>query len=102
LRVITGRLFAEAVRHAFDKASALELIASIVQPESVIYCGDDASDESAVTWAAARGKAFFVRSGNTTSMVGSHVDSVEALWQLVGSHLQALLRDTDSLDRAAE
>jgi trehalose-6-phosphatase len=93
LRFIDGSRFREVVQHAFDKASALELIATSVLPDVVMYCGDDSSDEPALAWAAARGEAFFVRSSQNAAAAGYAVDSVDALWRVVTSRVRILLPD---------
>lgn len=92
LRLINGRRVVEAVHHGFDKASALELIASTINPELVIYCGDDSSDEEALMWAASRGKAFFVQNSETTARAAcEQVEDIHALWQRLGALMATLL-----------
>jgi trehalose 6-phosphate phosphatase len=92
LRLQSGRCFIEANNHGFDKASALHLIAEITRPRAVIFCGNDDSDARALEWAAARGKAFFVRNNGSAPPTGCvSVESIETLWAHIREAVAELL-----------
>lgn len=62
LELISGRKVAEARMAGGDKKEALERIAAELEPERVVYAGDDLTDFPALEWTAKRGRAIFAAS----------------------------------------
>lgn len=62
LELIRGRRVAEARLGGADKQEALERIAAELDPERIIYAGDDLTDFGALQWVARRGRAIFAAS----------------------------------------
>lgn len=63
LDVIPGRLVVEARLSGGGKRAALRAIAAYVGARRIVYAGDDTTDFDALAFAASRGRAAFVTSG---------------------------------------
>lgn len=90
LDVIEGRRVIEARQPGGGKEVALEFIARILQPERIVYAGDDLTDLAALAYAAERGRAFFIRSDERENAPGA--ESLASRRELL-RELEAELRD---------
>ncbi len=84
LDVIEGRCVVEARRPGGGKEEALRWLARAVGAGRVVYAGDDITDFGALRFAAERGRALFVASGERTPPPGvTVVGSFRELFRLI-------------------
>jgi trehalose-phosphatase len=79
LEIIRGRAVAEASVAGASKDQVLRWLAEHLGAERVIYAGDDLTDFAALTFAASRGRGFFVASPERKEQPEGEVERIEGL-----------------------
>ncbi|MFN2441450.1 MAG: trehalose-phosphatase [Thermoanaerobaculia bacterium] len=92
LEIIRGRAVAEASVGGASKQEVLRWLADHLGAERVIYAGDDLTDFEALTFAASRGRGFFIASPERNEQPKGDVERIEDLDALLAGFEQEIGR----------
>ena len=92
LEIIRGRAVAEASVGGASKEEVLRWLAEHLDAERVVYAGDDLTDFAALTYAASRGRGFFVASPERKEQPEGKVDRIEGMDALLAAFEEEIER----------
>jgi trehalose 6-phosphate phosphatase len=93
LAIIHGRCVSEASRGGGSKEDVLRTLAEKTGADRIVYAGDDLTDFPALGYAASRGRAFLVASGERPEAPPRGVETVRSREDLL-RHLASVLEQT--------
>ncbi|MFN2237945.1 MAG: trehalose-phosphatase [Thermoanaerobaculia bacterium] len=92
LEIIRGRAVAEASVAGASKNQVLRWLAEHLDAKRILYAGDDLTDFAALTFAASRGRGFFVASPERKEQPEGEVERIEGLDALLAAFEEEIER----------